>query len=302
MLLRRMLLPLTCTALIALPAVLWPARGGTVRTAPGWTAQAAARFWTPERMTAAMPAPGRSLPPVDQAAAETPASEAPDSAAYIAGVPAVGVLFSVGDDMAAHYCTASVVHSPGRDLVLTAAHCDPGTDVGFVPQYRAGVGADRQPYGIWAVAEVFTDPRWAPDDDAASDHDVAFARVRRNRHGQRLEDVTGANRLAPTPGYRNRVTVIGYPRLGGDPTDRAVACTTTTGRLDRRDQLRLFCDGFSGGTSGSPWLLGYDSRTGTGTVIGLIGGLGGGGPTDRVSYSPLFSDAVLALYRRATGG
>ena len=36
-------------------------------------------------------------------------------------------------------------------------------------------------------------------------------------------------------------------------------------------------------------------------VVGLIGGLDGGGPDDRISYSPLFSDAVLALYRTAAG-
>ncbi|WP_333767687.1 trypsin-like serine peptidase [Streptomyces sp. IBSBF 2435] len=294
--LRHMLLPLASTALLALLAVLCPAQG-CVRTAPGWTAQAAARFWTPERMAGSMPASGRRLSPVAKAAAASAASGPPGSAVHFAGVPTVGVLFSIGDDLAAHYCTASVVHSPGRDLILTAAHCEPGADIGFVPQYRAG--ADRQPHGIWAVDKVFTDPRWAPDDAAASDFDVAFARVRPDGHGRRVEDVTGANRLARTPGYHNRVTVIGYPQLSSDPDDRAITCTTTTERLDERHQLRLACDGFFDGTSGSPWLLDYDVRTGTGTVIGLIGGLGGGGPTDRISYSPVFADPVLALLRTA---
>lgn len=210
----------------------------------------------------------------------------------------MGVLFSAGDDLAAHYCTASVVHSPGHDRILTAAHCEPGTDRGFVPQYRAG--ADRQPYGVWAVGEVFTDPRWSPDDGDASDHDVAFARVRPRPHGRRIEDVTGANRPARTPGYHNRVTVIGYPRISNDPTDRAITCTTTTERLDERHRLRLVCDGFFNGTPGSPWILDYSTRTRSGTVIGLIGGLEGGGPGNRVSCSPFFSALVLALFRTAT--
>ncbi|WUH93087.1 serine protease [Streptomyces sp. NBC_00433] len=294
--LRRVILPLASAVLLTLLAVLWPVHGGH-GGAPDWTAQEAARFWTPERMAGSMPASDRRLPPVAQAAGST-APGPPGSAAHFAGLPTVGVLFSVGDDLAAHYCTASVVHSPGRDLILTAAHCEPGDDIGFVPQYRAG--ADRQPYGIWAVDEVFTDPRWAPDDDAASDYDVAFAQVRPDAHGRRIEDATGANRLALTPGYRNRVTVVGYPRLGKDPADRAIICTTTTERLDTRRQLRLVCDGFASGTSGGPWLLALDARTRTGEVVGLIGGLDGGGPDDRVSYSPLFSDAVLALYHSAT--
>jgi V8-like Glu-specific endopeptidase len=302
--LRGKLLPPACAALLVLLAALWPVHGG-VRTAPEWTAQAAARFWTPERMAGAMPAvpvpdsgPVRGAEPAAGSAAPGP----PDSAAPFAGVPTVGVLFSVGDDLTAHYCTASVVHSPGRDLILTAAHCEAGSDIGFVPQYRAGAG--RQPYGTWAVGEVFTDPRWVPDDDAASDYDVAFARVRPGPHGRRIEDVTGANRLARTPGYRNRVTVVGYPRFGSDPADRAVICTAGTERLDERHQLRLICGGFPGGTSGSPWLLARGTRDphgATGTVVGLIGGLDGGGPDDRISYSPLFSDAVLALYRTAAG-
>ncbi|MFI0895867.1 trypsin-like serine peptidase [Streptomyces sp. NPDC020983] len=295
----RTLPALVSAALLCVVALLWPVHHADAPPGRPWTAQAAERFWTPERMADSMPAAGRErLPPAVRAATGPAAAEAVDSAVRFAGLPTVGVLFSVGDDLAAHRCTASVVHSPGRDLVLTAAHCRPGTDIGFVPGYRAG--AARQPYGIWAVGEVFTDPRWKPDDDAASDHDVAFARVLPGPRGRRIEDVTGADRLARTPGYRIRVTVVGYPSRAGDPRDLPVTCTTGTGRLGRRRQLRIVCDGFAGGTSGGPWLLGLDPRTGTGSVVGLIGGLDGGGPDDRTSYSPFFGDAVLSLYRAAT--
>lgn len=294
--LRRFLLPVTCTVLLAVAAVLLPA-SGSARTPLNWTNKAAARFWTPERMADSMPAAPRQLDPVAEPGAALSALSTAGSAVHFGGVPTVGMLFSVDGDLTAHFCSASVVHSPGHDLILTAAHCDPGTDIGFVPEYRAG--AARQPYGIWAVTEVFTDPRWTPDDDAASDYDFAFARVRPGPHGQRIEDVTGANRLAHTPGYHNRVTVIGYPHAGDNPTDQAVTCTTTTGRLEGLRQLQILCDGFYSGTSGSPWILNYNTRTKSGTVIGLIGGLDGGGPTDRISYSPFFDDAILALYRTA---
>jgi hypothetical protein len=34
-------------------------------------------------------------------------------------------------------------------------------------------------------------------------------------------------------------------------------------------------------------------------VAGLVGGLDGGGPNDRVSYRPLYSDAVPAFFHKA---
>ncbi|RAG80356.1 serine protease, partial [Streptacidiphilus pinicola] len=63
------------------------------------------------------------------------------------GLPAIGVLFSpdeVADNH--HFCTASVVHSPGGDVVATAAHClsDPAngspnpSTVVFAPGYHDG--------------------------------------------------------------------------------------------------------------------------------------------------------------------
>lgn len=293
--LRRLLLPLACTAALTLAAILLPV-AGHARSADEWTSEAAARFWTPERMADSMPASSRQPDPAARAGA-LGALPTDSTAAHFAGVPTVGMLFSVDGDMTAHFCSASVVDSPGRDLILTAAHCELGSDIGFVPEYRSG--AAHQPYGIWAVSQVFTDPRWTPDDDSASDYDFAFARVRPGPNGKRIEDVTGANRLARTPGYQNRVTVIGYPHTADNPADQAVTCTTTTARLVGTHQLQMVCEGFYTGTSGSPWLIDYSARTRSGSVIGIIGGLDGGGPDDRISYSPFFDDAVLSLYRTA---
>ena len=137
-----------------------------------------------------------------------------------------------------------------------------------------------------------------PDDDASSDYDFAFARVAPAPGGKRIEDMTGANRLSRTPGYHNRVTVIGYPHASENPDDQAVSCTTTTSRLEGLRQLQFDCAGFFSGTSGSPWLLNYNSRTRSGTVIGVIGGEDAGGLTDRISYSPFF-DAIQAIYQHA---
>ncbi|MFI9046366.1 trypsin-like serine peptidase [Streptomyces sp. NPDC053427] len=279
--------------------------GGTDRTT--WTSKDAAAYWTPERMAAAIAhAPGGTRPrhaPVPPTGATTgppAASRVAPAARHFGGVPSVGVLFTVDKDAKTHHCTASVVQSPRGNLILTAGHCNPGPRSAFVPQYRSG--AATQPYGIWAIGETFDYADRGTTGDGA-DLDFAFATVAPDGRGRTLESVTGGNTLTATPGYTNRVTVIGYPSVRNDPQDRAVRCDTRTTRLTGTRQLRMDCGGFYGGTSGSPWLTHFDERTRTGQVVGLIGGLNGGGPTgphsDRTSYSPYFDAAVFDLYARA---
>ncbi|WP_234386040.1 trypsin-like serine peptidase [Streptomyces lydicus] len=288
--------------------------------AASWTSRDAAAYWTSERMAAAAPGrddtPGGSAsasgtaaaapaaepakPAAEPAKPAAPAAQVPNIAQHFDGVPSVGVLFSVDGDARTHHCTASVVHSPHRNLILTAGHCNPGTHAAFVPQYRSG--ATTQPYGVWAIEESFAyDDRGTTGDKA--DLDFAFATVAPAEDGRSLEEVTGGNLLTPTPGYTNDVTVIGYPNVRNDPADRAVRCAARTARLTGTRELRMDCGGFYGGTSGSPWLTDLDDETGTGRVIGVIGGLNGGGPkgphNDRTSYSPYFGGKILSLYSRA---
>ncbi|WP_224058509.1 trypsin-like serine peptidase [Streptomyces kanamyceticus] len=211
------------------------------------------------------------------------------------GSKTVGVLYFVDKGMATHNCTASVVHSPKGNLILTAGHCGNGDKYAFVPQYRTGKAPARQPHGIWAVDRVFKDPRhtaYGP----GSDLDFAFATVKPDKLGRQIEKVTGANTLTRTPSYRVQVTVMGYPSARNAPKDQAIKCRTKTTRLSGYKQLRMECGGFFGGTSGSPWLMNFDERTKTGQVVGNIGGAGGGGATDSVSYAPFYDDQVFALY------
>jgi V8-like Glu-specific endopeptidase len=280
---KRLTLLLGCTALLT-GAIVWSpvAHGHDQTSTATWNSRSATAFWSRNRMASALP------------------DSSSGKAAHFAGLPTVGVLFSMGAGMTAHFCTASVVHSPQRDLLLTAAHCRRGNDIAFVPQYTKG--AKNQPYGVWAVDKVYSDSRWTLTGQG-SDYDFAFVRVKEDSDGDSLEDITGANELARTPSYQGKVTVVGYPNDGNDSDsgNRPVVCTTTTGRLsDKLHQLRIDCGGFYGGTSGSPWLTDLDPLTGTGKVVGLIGGEGGGGPDDRISYSPYFDDAVQALYTQAT--
>ena len=206
--------------------------------------------------------------------------------------PAVGALFVVSSaGVGRHFCTASVVHSPHGDLVITAAHCvssrTPG-QIAFVPGYHDGA----DPYGVWFVTRVVVDTRWRDSRDPG--HDVAFLVIRRHGGTADVERLTGGERLGTGWPARSLVHVIGYP----DRAQRPVICTSLT-RPFGRHQMRFDCAGYTGGTSGGPFLASSVSATGLGTVIGVIGGYEQGGDLASVSYSPRFGRAMRDLYRAA---
>ncbi|WP_443063897.1 trypsin-like serine peptidase [Streptomyces sp. NBC_00659] len=199
----------------------------------------------------------------------------------------VGALFhgsAASGGAGGHFCTASVVHSEGRDLLLTAAHClDGEAELSFAPGYRDG----RAPYGFWDVQGVFLPEGWRQDQD--EDSDVAFA-VLGTRDGEEVEDVVGGGNAfaAHRATGATAVTVTGYP----GSLDTPITCTDKPGAQSRTQQ-RVACPDFAGGTSGSPWV------NGDGAVVGVIGGHEQGGDTDDVSYSAVFGTEAEELYRVA---
>lgn len=203
----------------------------------------------------------------------------------------VGALFS-DSGLTDHYCSASVVDSPGGDLIVTAAHClstDPGTTV-FVPGYRDGTA----PYGVWKLVSVVEDTRWTADTD--DDLDVAFAVVAPLK-GRQLQQVVGANRLVTDAdvgdGAPVGVTLTGYPQN----KDAPITCSNTASRYTST-QLRIVCADFTDGTSGSPWVVAGPDGAGAG-IVGVIGGFEQGGYTAGVSYSSYFDQDTLTLYQQA---
>jgi V8-like Glu-specific endopeptidase len=183
-----------------------------------------------------------------------------------------------------HFCTASVVKSASKDLLVTAAHCvSNGTDdLYFVPGYHDG----KAPYGVWKLDKATLDPRWTNDED--QDLDVAFVSVQ-PLGGRHVQDVVGGYTLGINKTYTSTVRLTGYP----SDEDAPITCVNRVSAYSST-QLRIACTAYSGGTSGSPWL------TGGNTVMGVIGGFQQGGNTDDVSYSAYFDNDIAALYRQAT--
>jgi V8-like Glu-specific endopeptidase len=211
------------------------------------------------------------------------------------GTAAVGALFITSDGkLTRHFCTASVVNSPGGDLVVTAAHCVSEallSTVVFVPDYSDG----KSPYGIWPVKNAYTDRAWQSSSDP--DDDVAFLQLSPSKDGVPVEDVTGAEQIGTGWPSRQEVQVIGYP----DGENQPVWCENWTTSFSPT-QLQFNCNGYTNGTSGGPFLADVDSVTGEGTIVGVIGGYEQGGLTSSVSYAAVFGPNVAALYAAAVAG
>ncbi|KOG46619.1 MULTISPECIES: serine protease [Streptomyces] len=216
------------------------------------------------------PPPGSTLPP-----AVTPPPGGP--AAF------TGALFTDGLN-SDHFCTATVVSSPGRNMIITAGHCllegdQSGGSAVFAPAYANGVA----PYGTWKIEQVFEDDRWAEGTD--DDYDLAFARLAPDDKGRTIEDVTGAAALDTSGRAGEEVTVTGYPADRGVPR----TCTSVAVR-ESATQQRFDCADFPGGTSGSAWI----ARDGK--IIGILTG----GDTDDVSTSTVLGEYAASLYAKAT--
>ena len=207
------------------------------------------------------------------------------------GTSAVGALFTetAGGHLSTHFCTASVVHSQHADLAVTAAHCVARHSgvMAFVPGWRGG----STPYGIWTVRKVFVNRAWLSS--ANIDDDVAFLLIA-PEHGLRIEWVTGAERVGIGKLGSLPVQVIGYP----DGKDDPVTCHGRTS-VPMPHQLELDCGRYTDGTSGGPFLMNVDRSTGTGTVIGVIGGYQQGGDVPQISYAAEFGPNVAGLYQAA---
>ncbi|MER6449762.1 trypsin-like serine peptidase [Streptomyces venezuelae] len=247
----------------AVPQVRAKAAPSASPTGPSSRPQAA----KPQQLS---PAPGATLPP-----AVTPPPGGP--AAF------TGALFTNGLD-SDHFCTATVVSSPGRSMIITAGHCllegdqSTGSAV-FAPAYANGFA----PYGTWKIEEVFEDDRWAEGTD--DDYDLAFARLAPDDKGRPIEDVTGAAVLDTSGRAGEQVTVTGYPADRGIPR----TCTAVAVR-ESATQQRFDCADFPGGTSGSAWIAG------DGKIIGILTG----GDTDDVSTSTVLGEYAASLYAKAT--
>ncbi|GAA2781934.1 hypothetical protein RMN57_34890 [Kitasatospora sp. CM 4170] len=318
------------TAAVLLPGAAVAAERDVVTTHAGaTTAEERSRidaYWTPDRMRLA----GALIPeitpvPEDDHTPDDPRplpADTPDPGAVWSHGGAVdrsvGRLFFTFSDGYDGSCTATVVTGANRSTVLTAAHCLRGVgspanadtwnhNLYFVPGYRNGT----KPLGGFSVRSMATSSRWDADPGSTTSDDVAVAGfdtgvlvVNRSAEGRPVADVTGSQRIAFTrPAEGEFVHTFGYPKDRLNNPDgkytgsRMIHCA---GPVRPGSAAPLLwggsCD-MSHGASGGPHLTGFDTRTGTGTVVGVTTATDelAGGPAGTL-YATRLGDSAHRLY------
>ncbi|MFE2721165.1 trypsin-like serine peptidase [Kitasatospora sp. NPDC059327] len=283
-------------------------------------------YWTPDRMRLAgamvpeiTPVPEDDDTPDDPR--PLPANTSDTGAVWTHGGAvneSVGRLFFTFDDGYDGSCTATVVTSANRSTVITAAHClravgEPaaqGTwnhNLYFVPGYRNGT----KPLGGFSIAQLATSSRWDADPGtttsdmvAVAGYDAGFLVANPSVAGRRIADVVGSQRIAFTePVAGEFVHTFGYPkdRLNNPEAkyagSRMIHCA---GPVRSGPKAPLLwgepCD-MAHGASGGPQFARFDTRTGTGTVVGVTttGEELAGGSTG-MSYATRLGDSAHRLY------
>jgi hypothetical protein len=216
----------------------------------------------------------------------------------------VGRLFFVTDEDGAPVessCSANVVESANRSVIMTAAHCAFGHDYRFVPGYHDG----QTPYGTWPIRSVFAPEQPSLRADYAA---MTVGTV----DGRRIQDVVGATPVRFDGGPSERTAVFGYPRERTNEPDRPYGGRTLTYSVGvtQRDDLGRpgTASDMSRGASGGPLFAGFDPETGAGVQIAAVSGQrcvvsddeGDCLEKERALYGALFDEGARRLHERAS--
>lgn len=191
-------------------------------------------------------------------------------------------------------CSAATVRGANRDLVVTAGHCVKdgagawAANWTFVPGYDRG----RMPYGMFTARRMFVTVPWARGGGDA--HDVAMVALN-TADGRHVADVAGALPIAFGRATRGAHAYgFGFPSDPPYDGGRLIYCAGRV-RPDPHSTrgMGLRCD-MTAGSSGGPWLTGFDPATGRGTVVSVNSFKY---VNDRhTMYGPYFGSAVRELY------
>ncbi|WP_030685325.1 trypsin-like serine peptidase [Streptomyces sp. NRRL B-1347] len=209
----------------------------------------------------------------------------------------VGRLFFVNASGADTWCTATAVKSANRSAVMTAAHCvrrgsspyNTNMSMVFVPAYHKG----KKPYGAFAVRQAATPRSWETD----SANDMAALTVDAGKNGKKLTDAVGGQAVAFNRPVGGTVSAFGYSATRPQRGEELLGCTGTAKK--EHGQQAISCD-MSGGSSGGPWLAGFDTTTGKGGVlISVNSALDSLTPTKM--YGEVWKATAKKVYDRAQG-
>ena len=259
-------------------------------------AAAAARYWTAERMRAAIPGDVLAQKALERGVKSPDASVAKGSPTKVPGgskpstVSHVGkVFFTLGG--LNYVCSGNAVASANRSTVSTAGHClneGPGafaTNFVFVPAYSNGAA----PYGTWAATSLHTTPQWQTSGDIS--YDTGFAVVTLPGSTKKLTDEVGGSGVQFNAAYSLAYTAFGYPAAKPFTGETLRSCYGSAGPDPYNDfnTQGIPCD-MTGGSSGGPWFIG----SGSAGYQNSVNSYGYG--KLKVMYGPYWGAAVQSAY------
>lgn len=185
------------------------------------------------------------------------------------------MVFEGGDGV----CSATVVSSESRNVVVTAAHCVWDTATGeaasnlfFIPEDE-NWGQER-PYGMWVPTAVHMSNTFSEEAHSSEAlgiygegwaYDFAFLEMAPDEDGRNIEEVTGGQGIAFGVPVEDLV-VLGYP--SAEPFDGSTQRYCAADRWEPIVHAYAIPCAMTPGASGGAWLAGFDARTRTGYVVG----------------------------------
>lgn len=295
----------------AAPAPAPAAPPAAVHTASVTEQHRARTFWTAERMREATP---RDPEPTERAAMTLKAPRPHGSPSSVAATPALAsfpqagspwtgggavvttsgrVFFTFQGRTAS--CTGDAITSQNASTVITAGHCVKyqgswHTNWVFVPGYDNG----NAPYGQWTAAKTLTTPQWEASEDI--NYDVGTAVVA-PLNGRTLTSVVGAQGIQFNGGYNKPMYSFGFPAASPYDGTKLIYCSGDSSKDFLFSQDHSLGCNMTGGSSGGPWLTGFDEATGTGLQVS-VNSFGYAFLPNRM-FGPYFGDVVKALYDKA---
>lgn len=185
---------------------------------------------------------------------------------------------------------------------MKKAHCIEGTTGGiaytsthlaFSPMWHNNTN----PYGTWTAKKVFLNSGWMqcaiPVVDCHTNPLYDYAVIVLNpRQGRGVGAITGSDGWSINqPATIDDVAVAGIPASSSGTLVSVANAVTVTESGQRYREAST--PGLTDGSSGGPWLRGFNSTTGRGVLLGDTGGYEQGGPS---SGSPSYADYWVSAF------
>jgi V8-like Glu-specific endopeptidase len=199
-----------------------------------------------------------------------------------------------------YVCSGAAVASANADVAVTAGHCASdgsgnwATNWTFVPGYSNG----NAPYGSYPARRYFVAGPWTSS--ANEDYDVAFVALNTASVGGRATHVVSAvgGLGVAFGGQTARVDAFGYPAEPPYRGDQLYYCagSTSPDPYHATNDTGLNC-AMTEGSSGGPWLSGFNGSTGIGTVTSVSSIKYDDGTN--IMYGTSFGSSAKSLYQQA---